>query len=221
MASRMLHYILAVEVAKNVVIQDMNRFIVGSLIPDASSHNDGSYDIAHFAHIDNNDGMIKKGINWSLFECKYKEELEEDSLYVGYLCHLIVDAIWFKQIMDKYVRIYPKKDRIGYIKKGYEDFQKLNSLLQDAYSVNCPSVQMPSTYMEEVNVDLVEQLMKEFWMDFESHIKCDKGELEVYPYEAVIEFINESVNVCVKEIKALRNKDKGINPCMYYVEPRP
>lgn len=221
MASRMLHYILAIEIANRVVISDMNRFVIGSLIPDASNHNDGSYDIAHFGDIVKCNGNIKKGINWTLFESKYKKDLEEDDLYVGYLCHLIADAVWFNRIADKYIRIYPKKDRINYIKKGYEDFQKLNTLLLEEYFVNCPSVQISNIDIDEIHTNLVENLIQELSKDFETHIPCDKSELEVYPYEAVIEFIHESVNICVKEINALRNNQKGVNPSVYYTEPRP
>lgn len=221
MASRMLHYILAVEIANNVPIRDINRFIIGSLIPDASSHSDGSYDIAHFADTDKAEERIKKGINWSLFEHKYKNEILDDSLYIGYLCHLIADAIWFKQVADKYIRIYPKKDRMSYIKKGYKDFQKLNSLLVEEYSVTCPSLQITTLKINEVNPHLMEQLFNEFAWDFKSGEKYNKNDLQVYPYEAVIDFIDESVNVCIKEIIALRNMDKTINPYIYYVETRP
>ncbi len=220
MASRMLHYILAIEIAKNVMVNDMNRFVVGALIPDASSHNDDSYDIAHFEDIIKGNDNIRKGINWTLFENKYKKELEEDPLYMGYLCHLIADAIWFKRITDKYIRIYPKNDRMRYIKKGYEDFQKLNALLIEEYGISCPLLQAPSIGIEEINTSLVDELIYKLRKDFEVHTQCDKSELEVYSYEAIIEFIHESVDMCVKEINALRNNEKGVNLDIYYTESR-
>ena len=73
MASRMLHYILAIEITKNVMVNDMNRFVVGALIPDASSHNDDSYDIAHFEDIIKGNDNIRKGINWTLFEIRLSQ----------------------------------------------------------------------------------------------------------------------------------------------------
>lgn len=66
----------------------------------------------------------------------------------------------------------------------------------------------------------MENLIHELRRDFEVRIQCDKSELEVYPYEAIIEFIHESVNICVKEINALRNNKKGVNPDIYYAESR-
>ena len=217
MASRMLHYILAVEIANNVMINDMNRFIVGSLITDASSHNDSSYDIAHFENVVKCNDNIKKGIDWTLFENKYGKGIQEDSLYVGYLCHLITDAIWFKRITDKYIRIYPKDARIKYIKRGYEDFQKLNSILLEKYCISSPKLQVSSVDIEEINVNLVDNLIHEMQKDFDVRMQCDKTELVVYPYEAIMEFIDESVSVCVKEINALRDNRKGVDPYVYYV----
>jgi len=221
MASRMLHYILAVEILKRISISDMDRFIIGCLLPDCSSHSDGSYDIAHFRDIDVSGDCIKKGINWSLFEKKYSSQIVEDSLYLGYLCHLIADAVWFKQITDKYVRIYPKDIRTKYIKRGYEDFQKLNYLLIEEYSVVCPSLPISSIDIDDINCELIQTLMQEFVGDFALQNQYEKNDLSVYPYDAVIDFINRSVSVCVKEINAFRNNDATIDPRIFYTEPRP
>ena len=116
MASRMLHYVIANEVPNKIAI---------------SSHSDSSYFKAQFQDWSEDRNM--KGINWSIFEKKYEKELLCDSLYLGYLCHLITDAIWFKRMIDKYVRIHPKKDRIQYIKQGYDDFRNMNFILVKEY----------------------------------------------------------------------------------------
>lgn len=39
--------------------------------------------------------------------------------------------------------------------------------------------------------------------------------------EAVLDFISEGISICVKEINALKNNEKGTEPFRYYVEPRP
>lgn len=73
--------LLRKEVLNNTQIANSNRFIVGSLLPDASSHNSNSYDKAHFE-----DWLYagsRKGINWTIFENKYKRQLMNDSLYLG------------------------------------------------------------------------------------------------------------------------------------------
>lgn len=220
MASRMLHYVIALKIANKVPINNMNRFIIGCLIPDLSSHDDGSYSIAHFSNTNKSDGIVKKGIDWSLFEEKYRDKVIEDSLYLGYLCHLISDAIWFKLITDKYVRIYPKKDRITYIKKGYEDFQKLNALLIEKYELQNPDLPMIEIELEEIKNNLFEKLLEDFQKDFVIHDNYEKEDMLIYPYDAVMNFLEQSIKVCIKEIRALMNDGNRIDPEEFYTENR-
>lgn len=219
MASRMLHYMVAKNVAEHGRVSDWNRFIIGSLIPDASSHSDNSYNIAHFG------GELKdrskKGIDWHLFIKKYEHEIMEDSLYQGYICHLIADAIWYKRIMDKYIRIYPKKDRKGYVEIGYGDFKKLNSILVKEYHLECPELVLPENYMEEADAKIAETVVSQFQEDFQCTKHYEKSELEIYPYEAVEQFITESVEVCSHELNALDGSSKFIDTSIYYTERRP
>lgn len=123
MASRMLHYVIAVRVANAVLIEDIDRFYIGSLIPDLSSHNDGSYSIAHFLNDNFKDNKIsEKRFDWTMFKEKYKDKL-------------------------------------------LEDFEK----------------------------------------DFVIHGKYEKEDLLIYPYDVVMEFLDESIETCIREIQSLRN----------------
>ena len=219
MASRMLHYLIAREVANNIEITEMNRFIIGALLPDASSHSDDSYDQAHFE--DRLKDRSEKGINWGLFEKKYEHQIFNDSLYLGYLCHLITDAIWFKRMIDKYVRIYPKKDRIQYIKQGYDDFRKMNAILIEEYNLKCPTLNTQDISIEEVNNVLIEPILTQFIEDFHIIGSYHIEELMLYPYEDVKEFIAESIEVCINEISALYGNREVLDPSVYYTKPRP
>lgn len=48
MASRLLHYLIASELAERQEIKDKNRFCIGALLPDLSGHEDGSYNTGAF-----------------------------------------------------------------------------------------------------------------------------------------------------------------------------
>lgn len=221
MASRMLHYIISIEIAKRIKIDELDRFVIGALIPDASSHNDGSYDVAHYFDVRKIDENISKGINWTRFEKKYEKQIDEDSLYIGYLCHLITDAVWFKRITDKHIRKYPKTDRGIYIQKGYKDFQILNSLLTEKYSICYPPLKISQIDIDEIDGSLVESVFSEFKNDFSQECVFDKNDLLVYPYDDVIAFVEECVECCVLEISALKNGNEKVEPYSYYTEPRP
>lgn len=213
MASRMLHYVIALEVAKEFNIESLNDFVVGALLPDASSHSDGSYNRAHF-------GFWKvepaKGIDWLEFLRKY--DCNANSvIYLGYLCHLIADAVWFKQITDKYIRIYPHEEKKQIIKQGYQDFWKLNAILIREYGLEKPELHIPTISIDEIDADLIEDVCTYFKKDFNEAGQYEAGDLEVYPYEAIKAFIDESKELCVHEFMAIKGEAEFADPRSYFV----
>lgn len=137
---------------------------------------------------------------------------------LGYLCHLITDAIWFQQMADKYIRKYPREIRQEYYQKGYEDFRKLNNLLIESYNLSCVFLQEPEHMPEEVNKQRVGEIFKQFEADFHNLIDCGREDLELYPYDEIEAFIAETVRVCVQEFKALRDGGELLSPEIYYVK---
>ncbi|MDF2543854.1 MAG: hypothetical protein K0S47_3572 [Herbinix sp.] len=131
MASRLLHYLIAEEIAKTNSQIYRDRFIYGSLLPDLSLHEDGSYDRAHYGEYSAENKT--KGINWHKFRNKYYHAMRMDSLYLGYICHLIMDALWFSKIADKYIRIHPYPERKEYYQKSYEDYKVLQFQRRQGY----------------------------------------------------------------------------------------
>ena len=100
MPSRMIHYLIAEKVAEQVTFENVNRFKIGSLCPDMSRHDDGSKNQTHYFEIH---GNIKGG-NWLRFVAEYGEQMKQDDLYMGILCHLITDMVWFHEVMEKQIR---------------------------------------------------------------------------------------------------------------------
>ena len=89
MPSRMIHYLVAEQVAERISIRDKNRFKIGSLCPDMSWRQDDSKHRTHYSDIDGD----KKGINWKRYVENYREQMKRDDFYLGVLCHLITDGI--------------------------------------------------------------------------------------------------------------------------------
>lgn len=105
MASTIIHYAISTQIMNELKIKDTNLFLLGASVgPDASSHEDGSYDITHFWSKSSN--QTRKGIHWCNFAKKYREIILNDDFVLGYYCHLIQDAVWFHDIVDKYIRCY-------------------------------------------------------------------------------------------------------------------
>ncbi len=215
MASRVLHYLIADLVSKAIDVKDFNRFAVGSLAPDISSHEDGSYDIAHFGRT--NESKRIKGIKWTDFAQKYKKEVLTDDLYLGYYTHLITDAIWFKNIANKYIRIYPKAEQKPYLQKGYRDYLKLNALFIKKYKLT-DSIQ----WIDEIHIDEIKkQYISTVHHLFQEDFKCelyDDDSLELYKIEDIHAFVDFCVERAVHEIKMLLTNGAQGDPEEFYAK---
>lgn len=208
MASSMIHYIIANKIMKEYKVDNENRFLLGAtLAPDASSHEDGSYNIAHFLNLKGD----RKGIDWWLFEKKYGDKILPDSFYLGYWCHLIQDAIWFHDIVNKFVRIYEGEAKKACYEKGYRDYTRLNYLLRQEYEVNFPQFVLDIPAVDEISIPLLDELYLNFKNHFSSPV-CRHTELEIYKWDIITEFIDFTTQFCIREIEALRNGNTRVEP---------
>lgn len=63
MASSIIHYTISRKILEHITIHNTERFLLGaSIAPDASSHEDGSYDKSHFWERFAHEQLT--GINW-------------------------------------------------------------------------------------------------------------------------------------------------------------
>ncbi|HKM34999.1 MAG TPA: hypothetical protein VJY54_09700 [Lachnospiraceae bacterium] len=217
MASNMIHYAISKRISEQIDVGDEGCFFLGATIaPDASSHNDGSYDIAHFGRRLPNNSL--KGIDWTCFEKEYGDRFGEDGLYLGYWCHLIQDAIWYHDVMNKYIRIYPKDIKQEYLKKGYADYGILNYLLKKEYGLKIPSYTSLDIQVKEIRQENIETIYEAFRSQFEAKEGVTDA-LEVYKWDIVNAYMDKCVEVCVNEIKSMRGNGKRINPMEYFVTP--
>lgn len=196
-------------------ISNRERFLAGCILPDLSSHEDDSYDLCHYWAV--NESQTLKGINWTAFEQNYPKELLQDSVYQGYLCHLIMDSLWFYQIVNPYIRIYPYPERTEYYQKNYHDYIVLNYILSQNYDYipHIPKV-------EDCNFPYVKlERWEGFFHAMEVELLHSKiatiEELCLYPYQVIEDYIESASRLCVQELTALRNGTSGINPEDYYV----
>ena len=215
MASRLIHYIIANQIVNETKIDNINRFLLGSLLPDLSSHDDGSYDNAHFG-----ERLITKnikGINWITYEKKYWNKMKEDSLYLGYYCHLIMDCLWFSMVVDPYVRKGQKSEREQLYQKGYRDYWRLNYILTREFSLKHQLCVDEDINIQEINCKQISNLVDTLKLDIECKDYASKEDMELYPYEVIEQYIKFATEVCKKELFAFENGEEHISPVDYYV----
>ena len=215
MASRLLHYLIANQIIEDIKIDNKNRFLLGSLLPDLSSHDDRSYDKAHFWERLTDKNI--KGINWLSYEKKYGIKMQVDSLYLGYYCHLIMDCLWFSLIVDPYVRKGSKSERAMLYQKGYHDYWRLNYILPREYNVEYLLCVDEDINIEEIDCNQISNLADNLKMDIECKDYACKEDMELYPYEIIEKYIKYATEVCKKELFAFKNGERHMCPFEYYV----
>lgn len=193
MASRLIHYLIAEEITKINNQINRDRFVYGSLLPDLSLHEDGSYDRAHYG--ENHNERELKGINWHKFRDKYYLNMNNDALYLGYYCHLIMDALWFSKIAEKYIRIHPYPERNIYYQKSYEDYRILNYLLSKEYDLKY-HILILDTDIEEINLSFRDTFFEGLKEEITNSDTAHKKDLKLYPYDVIHEYIKQA-RICV------------------------
>lgn len=218
MPSRMIHYVIAHEIAKEIEIKDFNRFAIGSLCPDMSTREDGSKLTTHYMETLSD----KKGGNWNTFLEKYGEAAKNDELYLGILCHLITDMIWFHDIMESYIRskAESREQRHEMYMKGYDDFHRLNYILKEEYGIPYQLTEDRNIEFEGIHPELYDDVIGGLYDDFYKDPKATKEELEIYKYDVTSPCIQLCIEECIGAIKAFRKGEPLVEPEKYYVPLR-
>ena len=215
MASNMIHYVISKKVAEQAKIADLERFLLGAVVaPDASSHAEGSYDEAHFQGWSQDKSL--KGIDFNRFADKYGERFAEDAFYLGYLCHLIEDAIWVHDVADKYVRVHKGEVKKAYYQKGYRDYERLNYLLQKEFGLQKPEFRSIEVPVEEVCQELVEPMVIST-IEYFAAEPCEKSDLELYTWDVITSYMDNCVLVCVEEMNKRKTGKEYLKAEQYYV----
>lgn len=218
MPSRMIHYLVAEQVVKEVPVKDRNRFKIGSLCPDMSTRQDGSKRRTHYADIV---GDVK-GMNWLRFVNTYGERMKADDLYLGVLCHLITDGVWFHEIMEPQVRskYVSKEKRQEMYNYGYSDFHRLNYILREEFGLTYELSEDRDIELDGVHPELYDDVIGALYKDFYEEPFASREELAVYPYDMAIACIKKCVTECVSAIRAFYAGEEMASPERYYVSVR-
>lgn len=213
----MIHYAISQKIVEQISITNKERFLFGAcILPDASSHEDDSYDKAHYERILDDHSL--KGICFEDFYEEYKGSFWSDDLFIGYYCHLIQDAIWFHDIVDKHIRIYPREEKKQKYKIGYADYERLNYLLMQHYSLkpfNMVELMIPVKGFSEERIHHSVELF-DHWFEAK---ECEKSDLELYSWDMIMEYIQKSAHVCCNQIVALKSNSIFVDPVEFFVVP--
>lgn len=209
MASRIIHLAIANKIAKEIEIEDMYRFRLGSILPDAYAKGLGT-STSHLKTKINNNTQNTYRLAW--FREQYKNEMQHNSLYLGYYIHLIQDIIFRHFVYDDY-----KWDPVpeGNVQRLHKDYGLINTYVIDKYNIsdelNIPSDMNGEALMGIYPFDL-EQLKMNLKGDFQA---CHEGEIFFFTKNMADEYIGKATKMCVAEIEAIRKGGYIIDKVKY------
>ena len=210
----MIHYIVSHLIADRLKVKDLNMFLLGSVIaPDTGNKEDGSYCKLHYMDIRGD--IALKGFNWVSFADEHKDSMEED-YYKGYCCHLIMDALWFHDVCDKYIRHLPKDIKSEKIQAMYRDYWRLNHLLLKEYNIPADSISVADIPDESIDNASLLKMADTFAEQLQAP-ECNLNELEVLTWDIVTDYLEEAKNLCLREMTAISNGCGGMNPTDLFV----
>ena len=214
MASSMIHYIVSHLIADRIGIKNLNLFLIGAVLaPDTGNKEDGSYCKLHFMETCND--TSKKGLNWNTFSGMHLEEMDKD-YFRGYFCHIIMDALWYHDVYDKYIRHLPNDIKNEKIQAMYRDYWRLNHLLIKKY--NIPRDYISAVDIPDVSIDRgsLLSMADRFGKQLQAP-ECDTDELEVLTWDIVADYIEKSKELCMQEVSSVVKGRSGRNPLDLFV----
>ena len=201
MASRIIHLAVSKIVAEHFDL-DIGRFNLGNLLPDLHTNTKEEKSVSHFRIVREPYEDAKTDeyqyFDYSCFLERNKEKINDD-IYLGYYCHLITDELWIQNIYIKYMRDKNRKKRINQQKNYYHDFSKLNEIIREKYSLKM-NLQYETVEMPQIDFERITDLKIALENDFK--IKYDDLKLLIFEYEDIINFIEETSNVIIKNIES-------------------
>lgn len=195
MASRIIHLAIANEVMKAHPLPEPERFLFGSLLPDACADKQAHY--KRFLP----DGL-RKTHDLTGFRRIYGDRLQADTLYLGYYLHLLQDVL-YRYEMFEVVGFDPRPP--GNIPRLHLDYALTNRYVIERYALT-NTVQLPRGLDAEPLWRAwkfsPEPFLEELTQDFTA---APEGQTVFFTEAQADSIIHRSVALCLRELDALKH----------------
>lgn len=201
MGSRLMHFALGKTLAERLGIDDKEGLIIGSILPDALPAKEKQERNSHFISVFD-DGRYKWFDSLTFFE-KYRQEVMEDPIYLGYYFHLISDNI-FRQTFYIDMGLLSRRGEKSLFEEFYCDYNLLNPMITENFgltrTLTVPERLRDTRLYRDFGFE-PENLIADIYADMQMHIE---GELMHFNMDIVRGFVEKSADVCMKEYAAIK-----------------
>ncbi|NYV64759.1 zinc dependent phospholipase C family protein [Heyndrickxia sp. FSL K6-6286] len=200
MGSRIMHLIIAEQIANKISISNKEAFILGGVAPDAVT----SKEISHF-YIGNLSDFTRS-IDFNGFFENYKEMFPSDYL-LGYYIHLIADDLWLKGFYMPWLKNRMENDE-SILELYHNDFRLLNGKLLNFYHINDVQIHNTDTIDEicdlnEVHIEDIKAFLPFLYEDIQYEEAVLDENLNVFTFNQIIGYIETSIEKALYHLKDL------------------
>ena len=194
MASSIMHVAISTGVLREFPDIERNRFLLGSMFPDAAGPGNGH------RKINVCDGT-KKTYDLPGFRRQFAEQLKHDPLYLGYYLHLVQDLV-FRVYVYRTHHWDPMPE--GNRERLHNDYAITNSYIIERYGLT-PDLELPEGIASEPlfadeNFDL-----GGFLESYHTYVgKKVDGDIFFFTKEMADECIAMCLSRCIAEVQAIR-----------------
>ena len=207
MAQRIVHYLIAVSLAEEYPVSDRQRFLTGSLLPDAY-RSVRERDITHYKV---SEGDIHYS-DFRRFREEFRDRILQDYLYLGYYLHLAEDALYRRYLRTHdYRRPMNLEQRV----QLHQDYHILNSLLIQQHHLRNELKSPIALSAEPISRILsfqLPELINDLDNDFHEQVL---GQCRYVTPDIISGFVTEAYPICAQEMSAVRNGYFTLEPRDY------
>lgn len=201
MAQRTIHYLFGEIFSRQVELKNKNRFLLGSILPDAYA-DVSDRDKTHFKVKCGN----KSYLDFSSFREQYKELICKDDLYLGYYMHLVEDAFYRQFFYNEHCKMPKSK---ADVMRLHNDYHILNAYIVKKYGLEneLKYENLEKECFHEIATFRVNDFLKEMSEDF---LEQTVGETYYITEAMVDEFIEKYVPLGLEELKCVQKGLSGL-----------
>lgn len=207
MAQRTIHYLFGEIFSRQVELKDKNRFLLGSVLPDAYA-DVCDRDKTHFKVKNEN----KSYLDFHAFREQFQDFICKDDLYLGYYMHLVEDAFYRQFFYNEHRKMPRTKEDVIRLHK---DYHILNAYIVKKYGMKNELVweqNIENEAFQKIASFRVDEFLEEMSEDFREEIT---GETFYITEDMVDEFVEKYVPLGLEELKCVKKGDSGLKPKDY------
>ena len=210
MAQRTVHVLFGTILAQRLSLPDVDRFLVGSILPDAYV-NHADRDASHYIKVLPSAEI--RYFDFREFWEQFRPKIMEDNLYLGYYAHLLEDAFYrfyLYRERDMFKRI--KSSRLDVL---YRDYHILNSFITNNYPLpQC--LKLPAGFQKEAINGITAFDLRTAVADYANDIsERAEGKTVLLTEPMLEEFVSKYLQKVEQELRSVQNGFSSLNPLDY------